>query len=56
MLEEKSLSNSDILMLFNYAARLVAIESNPERIFEQSLEALSVLGDGGGSLAVAASA
>jgi two-component system, cell cycle response regulator len=41
--EERRLSNHDILMLFNYATRLVALESNGDRIFEQSLEALSVL-------------
>jgi two-component system, cell cycle response regulator len=43
MAEKKRLSNRDILMLFNYAARLVAIESDSEQIFERSLEALSVL-------------
>ncbi len=37
------LSNHDILILFNYATRLVALESNGERIYEQSLEAMSVL-------------
>ncbi len=42
MPEETPLSPKDILMLFNYATRLIAIESNIELIYERSLEALSV--------------
>jgi two-component system cell cycle response regulator len=47
MSDETFLSPKDILMLFNYATRLIAIESNVEVIFERSLEALSVFAANG---------
>ena len=45
MSDEKALSVQDMVMLFNYATRLVAIEPNEEQIFERSVEALFVLAD-----------
>jgi two-component system, cell cycle response regulator len=42
MIEKNPLSPKETLMLFNFATRLVAIESNVELVYERSLEALSV--------------
>jgi two-component system, cell cycle response regulator len=41
--EVKRLSSQEVVMLFNYATRLIAIEPNLETIYERSLEALSIL-------------
>ena len=41
----EAITARDMVMLFNYATRLVAIEPDAERIYEQALEALAVFAE-----------